>query len=221
MTVSDETPVNVEVLSVVEELGIQRVRHFTTNRGLLGTLSLRRLLSRSQLADDVMVDLIALNNCFNRWDRQWFDHVNLSIQEINGYLYDISSGKWHDGEDLWWVVLDFDPVILSHPGVVFVTTNNGYSTARRAQGADGLRALWAPEVVTMQYSRRRTLDRRLRAADQPTDPQAEALYPQGVSTQWLRSIHVGEPGLVDSVSGYFAATGHPAVEVVFDPGAFA
>ncbi len=207
-----------DVRGVVEELGIRTVRHFTTNRGLLGTLTLRRLLSRRDLQRDEVVDLIAINNCFERWDRVYFGYVNLSLQRINGYLYNISSGKWHDGEDLWWVVLDFDPVILTHPGVVFVTTNNGYRSARRAEGASGLRALWAPRVVGRWGE---VLDRSARSPDQPTDPQAEALYPDFVSTEYLRTIYVGESHLVDSVAGYLAATGHPRVPVVLDPGAFA
>lgn len=215
MTPDDEASA---VARAVENLGIRRVRHFTTNRGLLGTLSLRKLLSRKDLAEDVIVDLIALNNCFERWDTKHFGYVNLSLQQINGRLYNISSGKWHNGTDLWWAVLDFDPVILGHPGVKFVTTNNGYAAAKRAEGADGLRALWAPRVQGYRWTE---LDRSRRRDDQPTDPQAEVLYPGAVSTEWLQRINVSTPDAADSVVGYLIATGHPDVEVVVDPGAFA
>lgn len=210
-----------DVLAELDRRGVTEARHFTTSRGLLGTLGNARLLSRRHLADDDLVRLIAMNNCYRRWDSDWFGHVNLSIQRINGYLYGISSGNWHAGEeDLWWAVLGFDAAVLAQPGVVFTTTNNGYSVVQRATGVDGLKALYADEVVTWA-SGPRTIRRTAHTPNQTTCPQAEALYPEAVDTSWLRTIYVPQPELADTVEGWFAATEHPAVPVVFDPEVFA
>ncbi len=211
-----------DVLAELDRRGVTEARHFTTSRGVLGTLGSRRLLSRRHLAEDELVRLIAINNCYRRWDKKWFGHVNLSIQEINGYLYGISSGNWHAGEnDLWWAVLGFDAAVLAQPGVVFTTTNNGYSVVQRATGIDGLKALYADEVVTWAAGGPQTLHRTARTKNQTTCPQAEALYPESVETSWLRTIYVPRPELADTVEGWFAATGHPAVPVVIDPEVFA
>jgi hypothetical protein len=52
--------------------------------------------------------------------------VNLSISRINARLFNISAKNWHRALDGWWAVLSFDPLILTHDGVVFATTNNAY-----------------------------------------------------------------------------------------------
>lgn len=209
-----------EILTELAVRKITEARHFTTSRGLLGVLGSGCVLSRSQLAEDELVRLLAMNNCYRRWDSAWFDHVSLSVQRINGHLYGISSGSWHAGDqDLWWAVLGFDATLLAQPGVVFATTNNAYSVVRRSAGAEGFRALFADQVTTWQNGAH-VLTRAAHTPCQTTCPQAEALYPQAVDTSWLRTIYVPQPELADTVEGWFAATGHKAVEVVFDPGVF-
>jgi len=209
------------VLAFLDERGVTEARHFTTNMGLLGVLRLSALVSRSAVGDSDIVDLIAINNCYRRWDNAWFDHVSLSLQRINGHLYGISSGSWHAGEDgLWWCVLGFDREVLAHEGVVFTTTNNAYSVVSRGTGVDGLKAVFAEQVTTWRGGPR-TLGRESLPQNQPTDPQAEALYPSRVSTEWLRTIYVPQPELAETVSGYLEATGHRPVAVVCDPEAFA
>jgi ssDNA thymidine ADP-ribosyltransferase, DarT len=215
------TAVDQAVLDELDARGITEVRHFTTSRGLLGALTSRRVLSRRHLAEEEQLRLIAMNNCYRRWDTAWFGHVSLSIQRINGYLYGISSGRWHVGEDLWWAVLGLDRAVLAHPDVVFATTNNGYSVVRRAMGEAGLKALFAEEVTTWEGNAVRTLRRTALTPNQTTCPQAEALYPEAVDTSWLRTIYVPQPELADTVHGWLAVTDHPPVDVVFDPEAFA
>lgn len=147
--------------------------------------------------------------------------MSLSIQRINGHLYGISSGKWHAGTDgLWWCVLGFDREVLAHEGVVFTTTNNAYSVVQRATGLAGVEAAFADEVTTWSNGPVK-LSRSAVPTNQPTDPQAEGLYPGAVNTQWLRSIYVPQPELAETVSGYLNATGHPDVDIICDPEAFA
>lgn len=209
-----------DILAVVRDRDISEVRHFTTSRGLLGVLRTQKLLSRKHLSEEDEVRLIAINNCYRRWDNAWFGHVNLSIERINGYLYGISSGRWHAGEDLWWAVLGLDPAILAHDGVVFTTTNNGYSVVQRARGAAGLEALFAESVVTWRGDRAASVTRAGQATNIPTCAQAEALYPDFVDTRWLRKIYVPQAELADSVYGWLEVTNHPPVEVVHDASAF-
>jgi hypothetical protein len=213
--------VDQEILDELDARGVDEARHFTTNHGLLGVLRTEKLLSRKHLADEEILALIRMNNCYRRWDAAYFGHVNLSIQRINGYLYNISSGNWHLGEDLWWTVLGFEREVLAHSGVVFATTNNGYSVVRRKIGVEGLRDIYADSVVTWAGGRSQTLTRTGHSPNQPTDPQAEALYPEAVSTAWLKTIYVPQPHLADTVHGYLAATGHRDVLVRYDPEAFA
>lgn len=213
---------DADVLAELDRRGVTEARHFTTNRGVLGVLRTQRLLSRKHLANEDLLDLIRMNNCGRRWDIPWLGHVNLSIQRINGYLYNISSRNWHlNKPNLWWAVLGLDREILAHPGVTFATTNNGYySVVQRGEGLAGLRALFADRVVT--YRRGPVeLKRSAHAPNQPTDPEAEALYPEAVATSWVRTIYVPQPELADEVRGYVAATGHPDVLIRYDPEAFA
>lgn len=217
---SSTPTVDVEVLDELDQRGITEARHFTTSRGVLGVLQARKLLSRKHLARDELLRLIAMNNCYRRWDTNWFGHVSLSLQRINGHLYGISSGSWHAGEDLWWAVLGFDREILAHAGVVFTTTNNGYSVVQRDAGVAGLRKLFDDEVVTWRNGAT-TLARSALTPNQTTCPQAEALYPDAVDTAWLRKIYVPQPELADTVHGWFEATLHQPIDVIYDPEAFA
>ena len=215
--------VDASILEFLARRGVTEARHFTTNRGLLGALRVGSVVSRSALAEEDILGLIAINNCYRRWGKDWFDHVSLSIQRINGHLYGISSGRWHAGDEgLWWCVLGFDHEVLAHPNVVFTTTNNGYySVVSRAKGLEGLQATFADEVTTYRGSRPQILSRASVPQNQPTDPEAEALYPRQVSTDWLASIYVPQPHLAETVHGYLEATGHSMVEIICDPEAFA
>jgi hypothetical protein len=51
----------------------------------------------------------------------------------------------------------------------------------------------------------------------PTCPQAEVLYPDELSTTYLRTIYVSEPEHADVVSAQLAIFPHEGVRVVVDP----
>ncbi len=125
------------------------------------------------------------------------------------------------GEDLWWAVLGFDREVLAHDGVVFTTTNNGYySVVERTTGRAGLDAAFGDEVATWRGDRK-VLRRGALTPNQTTCAEAEALYPDALDTAWLRTVHVPRPELADTVHGWFEATMHLPVNVVYDPEAFA
>lgn len=217
--VNDENA--AQIVAFAKTRGITEILHFTTNKGLIGVLASGAVLSRDLLDADAYLEHIYTPNCTDRLkDAGWTGCVNLSISRVNGSMLGYSRG-WHPvGEELWWAVLAFDPVILGAPGVWFTTTNNTYPVVGRAVGEAGLAALFAPRVPWGKYgsikSRRRD--------DEPywtTCPQAEVLYPQKVSTGHLTKIYVHEAEHVDAVAGLLEAVpGAPRVPVVHNPEVF-
>jgi hypothetical protein len=202
---------------IVRSRGITEVVHFTTNRGLTGILSTELLKSRARLPQDDYLAAIAHPNCPTRKDPGWIDYVNLSVTRINDWMFDYSLRE-HAGRDVWWVVLGFDPEVLTHDGVVFTTTNNIYPSVRRRQGADGLAGMFADEVRGRYSAVHR------RAVEMPdnwtTDRQAEVLYPAELTTATLQSIYVSDPNQADVVGGTLETVKHREVEIVCDEARF-
>ncbi|RKG75471.1 DUF4433 domain-containing protein [Corallococcus sp. CA049B] len=189
----------MSVASVVLERGIEEVLHFTTNKGVVGILASGCVKSRGELPTEKYLEYVYSPNCVKRYDAPWFGYVNLSISRINSSLFDVASGRWHRDSDLWWCVLAFDSVVLSHPGVLFATTNNMYSGVSRASGEVGLNALFESEVP--QYLARVARRSSVTPLNQPTCFQAEALYPKSLSIGFLRTIYVATPEHEDVVCG--------------------
>lgn len=208
----------------IEERDIKEVLHFTTNRGVVGTLALRSLLSRRRLPEEAYLEHVLHPNALVRpeasvyFDKSadWLDYVNLSISQINRRFFDVSE-RWHKNSDVWWAILAFDPAIMTHDGVHFATTNNGYPYCQRAPGEAGFEALFSPRV-------QRKLDwwvvRGRRPEFLPTCEQAEVLYPHQVSTDFLRRIYVRREDDVDSITGWLRELGHRGVDVVLEPTKF-
>ncbi|MEU9960551.1 DarT ssDNA thymidine ADP-ribosyltransferase family protein [Streptomyces sp. NPDC050982] len=206
--------------SYLAERGISEVRHFTTNRGLAGILAMQALLSRKQLPEEAYIEHIFTPNCDTRKDRKYLDTISLSISRINAAFFSICSGAWHANSDVWWVILGFEPVTLASPGVIFTTTNNIYSNVKRGEGVEALSMLFADEIRPFNPPPLKIIRRTNQPVDCPTDPQAEALYPQSLSTEHLRRIYVRFPEHEEKVAATMDAVGHPSVEIKYDPEAF-
>lgn len=204
------------VEEIVKNRRIEEVLHFTTHLGLIGILDSRYILSRQRLPEDKRLEYILKLNASRRLDTDWLDHVNLSISRINATLYDISSEKWHP--QVRWRILSFDPVILTHDGVFFATTNNIYPSVIRARNGKGLEALFAPSVIGRYRS---VITRDPTTPDCcPTCVQAEVLYPQRLSTDYLKKIYVSAGEEQDNVCGQMSALHHREVAVEINPQAF-
>ncbi|KPF79875.1 hypothetical protein IP88_01160 [alpha proteobacterium AAP81b] len=210
----------MKIGDIVSQRGICEILHFTTNKGLVGTLASGALKSRYRLpADSYLEHILHVNAAvrpeesafFDKSDN-WLDFVNLSISEINRRYFDVSQ-RWHSQKDVWWVILSFDPVIMTHENVVFATTNNSYDLCRRERGPAGLIALFAPVIDRKPPSWR--AHRGSRAAALPTCEQAEVLYPASISTEFLRRVYVREEEHQDTVAGWLEEFGLPGVEVVW------
>jgi hypothetical protein len=143
------------VAEIIERRDIQEIVHFTTNKGVLGTLAARSLLSRKRLASEKLLDHILKLNAAYRKDTAWLDFVSLSITRINSPFFSVSAGRWHIGQDIWWCILSFLPVILTHDNVYFATTNNIYPSVKRGVGCAGLEALF-DNAVSSRYGHIKT-----------------------------------------------------------------
>lgn len=187
---------------------ITRVVHFTTNRGLVGIIDSGAVLSRAELDEQKRLSGISFPVWKDRTkDIQWAGHVNLSVSFVNDELLNHSRRK-HAGAEIWWLVLSFDPQILTHADVVFTTTNNTYPVVRRGEGLSGLEALFAARVAWGRYGSVKT--RSSGTPDwQATCLQAEVLYPSALSLEYLTEIVVPEPERIDDVLGIFAALSVP------------
>lgn len=188
--------------NIIRQRGIKEILHFTTNCGVTGMLVEGVVKPRKRLLKDKHLEHIIIFNCPDRRrDIEWHDYNHLSITSVNRYLFGIAEGKWHAGMDGWWCILSFLPEILTHPGVIFTTTNNIYTSVIRDEGPDGLERLfrdvivrWSGSVVTRSSS---TPD------NQPTDPQAEVLYPGELSLDYLECIYIEDPNHASHIESLF------------------
>ncbi len=192
--------------------GITDVVHFTTLQGAVGVLASRALKSRGRLPSDEYLEHVYRPNAEVRKDPAWRDYVNLSIQRINDWMFDTST-RWHPAGR--WVLLSFDVAVLSHPGVVFTTTNNIYPSCLRAEGFDGFSRLFDAQVEG-RYGQLHS--REGKDASLPTDRQAEVLYPGELSCEHLRRVDVQVADTEDTVRGALGVLGvdvpvHHAPEV--------
>lgn len=194
---------------------IAEIVHFTPHNNLIGILASGFLKSTLRAERDEQVEHVFLPNAPSRIrDLPWLDYASLSVSRINSWLFGSSSGKWH--RDTSWVVLSFDPAILTHPGVVFATTNNAYPECRRAEGLPGLERLFGDRVIGYNG---RVSGRYGSPSNRPTDQGAEVLYPGELSLDFLQRIYVQTDEASDDVSGLCAVMGR-AVEIVVRPDMF-
>lgn len=205
---------------IINKRGIEEILHFTTNRGLTGILDRKVVKPRKRLPKEKRLEHIVLYNCPDRSrDRGWHDYVNLSITMVNLRLFGISKGKWHHEKDNWWCVLSFLPVILTHPGVYFCTTNNMYSGVKRAQGPQGLENLFASTIV--RWDREVVKRSSSTPPNQPTCNQAEVLYPGELSLEYLGHVYVETGDNASAVESMFEVfQGLPDVDCITRPELF-
>jgi hypothetical protein len=207
----------MSVASAARARGITEILHYTTSRGVLGTLASGALKSRARLPQDEYLEHVWVPVCRVRYDSEWLDYVNLSISDINSALYTIAAGRWHPGLYRWGV-LSFAPEILDHEGVQFATTNNMYPSVRRGTGVAGFEALFANRVAGRYGAAH--VRRPEHPAYRPTDPQAEVLYRGELATDFLQRIYVSDTEARATIRAYCDAVGHRDVDVEIDPDVF-
>lgn len=208
-----------EVVEAAIELGITSVVHFTRMQpGLVGILDSSAIKARRDLPKDQRLRHVYQPNAVDRSrDSPWHAYVNLSVTDINKWMFQ-SSMKWH--QEAEWAILRFGPEILGDPGVVFCTTNNAYPTVRRAVGLQGFEQMFATRIAGYQGH---IGTRAKRRRNQTTDHQAEALYPFALSLDHLRTITVSNEATFDAVAaslGVFRRKLPRKPDIVLAPEAF-
>ena len=194
---SSRAPSCPEIAMAANERRITRIVHFTRISGLVGILASLAVKARSDLPKDSHLKYVFEENATDRSrDLRWHGYVNLSVSEINVRMFR-HSVRWHPNDE--WAILEFDPDILTHPGVVFSTTNNAYDVSHRAAGLEGFNQMFALEIPWGNFGA--VSNRRGRGSHQPTNPQAEVLYPFKLSLEHLDAIIVGDEDTYDSVEG--------------------
>jgi hypothetical protein len=207
----------VTIRDIIKKRSITEVLHFTTHKGLLGSLHSGAVKSRKRLPAELDLEFIYTPNAIYRKDAAWLDYVNLSISRINSVFF-ATSCRWHRAEDLWWCIMSFDPEILTHPGVYFSTTNNMYTGVERGAGAAGLEHLFAARIV--RYNGNIAVRSAQLADDFPTCVQAEALYPGELPVKYLRRVYVETNDDQDEVYAQMHLVGVFGVDVIIDPKRF-
>jgi len=203
----------VTVNEIITDREITEIVHFTTHRGLLGSLHAGSVKSRKRLPTEMDLKFIYKPNAEYRKDAAWLDYVNLSISRINSDFF-LTSCRWHREEDLWWCIMSFEPAILTHPGVYFATTNNMYTGVVRGAGASGLERLFAPRIARWTGN---TVVRLANLAGRfATCVQAEVLYPGELSIQHLKGVYVEQDEDQDEVHAQMHMIGVEGVEVIVD-----
>ena len=208
----------MSVRDIIDRRHISEVLHFTTNQGLVGILYSGALKARARLPQERTLEHIYTPNAAFRKDGAWLDYVNLSVGRINSQFFDVSAGRWHRNRDVWWCILAFDPIILTHDRVFFTTTNNIYPSVKRGTGEAAIEAMFDTPVFG-RYNARIDRPTTLRA-DYPTCEQAEVLYPGEISISFLRRVYVARHEDHDELCGQFAALGLRPIETVVDEAVF-
>lgn len=219
MSLSREGGNGADIETVLADRKIERVLHFTTNRGLLGVLASGELMSRTLLSSDEYLENICTFNSRRRYEAcEYWSYVNLSITDINKRFFDIASNKWWKGSELFWVTIEFDPIVLTHDGVMFATTNMGYDQVVPVPGAAGLEAVFADEV----HSGWGRVGRRNAHVDAnvPTDSQAEALYPRAISTEHVTAVYAYTDEHAAIAEAMCGTVGHREIPFIVDPDIF-
>lgn len=193
--------------------GVTELVHYTTQKGVHGTVASSALLSRARLDKDEYLEHIR-EPVWPRKDPEWIDHISLSVTSINDDLFFRSRSHY---PHLWWAVISLAPGILDDSDVVFTTTNNIYPAVERGEGVVGFEAMFAAEV-TGRYGTRHT--REGLPDSQPTDRAAEVLYPGMISTEHVQALYVLEADHRRTVLAWCEALNHPDLHVEIRPDVF-
>ncbi|WP_318518959.1 DarT ssDNA thymidine ADP-ribosyltransferase family protein [Photobacterium leiognathi] len=208
-------------MSIIDEAnkrGISEVLHFTTNSGFLGILAQSQVLPNSKLHQEDTLAFIFKQNSEARKEKnkKWLDYVNLSVSKLNFEFFGYSQ-YIHRNADMFWVVLSFSIEILEHEGVFFTTTNNIYPSCKRSQGYNGFAAMFSNPIEGKFQAMFYRSDEHL--SSWTTCEQAEVLYPEGLSLDYIEKIYVPNEAAKSCVKAQMSLY-NKSIETVIDPSVF-
>lgn len=198
------------------ERGVTEILHYTSDRGVMGSVMKGALLSRQRVEADPDVAFI-FEGIWDRKDHAWLDYISLSVARTNLDLFRRSRAHF---PDRWWAVMSFSPEILDHEGVWFTTTNNVYEDCcERGQGLDGFEAMYASPIEWGYYGSRKHRGSRHEEA-WPTDRAAEVLYPGAIALEHLQTVYVEGKQARRMVNAWTDSFAKPELSVTVDPTPF-
>ena len=176
--------------------GITRLVHFTPAMNLLSIFEQGALLSRKQLrqlsveSPDLHLDDFVEINDKLRLDKME-DHINISIQHPNHWLFKCfqdSCRSWCDS----WCVIALSPACLWLDETLFSIGNAASSYSRR-HGIDGslekFLALFQAKITAGNAYNQRVLTRNGLADCHPTDVQAEVLVSGRIPISKIQEVY--------------------------------
>lgn len=214
----------MDIVEYTKERKINEILHFTTEMGLTGCAGSKTILSRKALNEDQYLSYIAspvsserkeAQVTFNK-DEDWLDYINLSISEINTHYFNAAK-NWFKDKDKWWCIMSFDPIILTHNGVYFTTTNNIYTSVVRATGITGMKAMFSEKITRWGTN---IVTRNNRPINLTTCEQAEVLYPNPLNMSFLKKVYVQNKEQAASIHGTLRSFGFQSVDVIISPEKF-
>ena len=197
------------IRGVVTDRGITRVVHFTSFPGLVGILSLGKVISRNAMelykSKNPNSNLCYCFDCNDsgRWDMK-LDYINMSVEHINAKLLWKFQKDDSGTERNPWCILEFSPLCLEMDGVLFSISNAASNFVRKCgvgKGVFGLQrmfyqslcqsfalsesdlALLKEKYQLLALERSTTIP-----MNYPTDEQAEVLIPKELSVNLLCGI---------------------------------
>lgn len=205
-------------MTIAEQIRLRKIEkliHFTTNRGLVGVLATKKLLPRRLLGAEQMLEHVLQVNCCTRRDTNWDGHTSLSISVPNRFFLKAAM-RWHP--DCWWCAIALDPNLMCDPDVVFSTTNNIYTGVKRGKDLPGFEALF--EMAVNQYLNRWVRRSPTLPAWQPTDEQAEVLYPGKIDLSRAFAIYVADDETASKAEAAVETLGASRLQVSVVPDFF-
>jgi hypothetical protein len=197
--------------------GITEVLHYTSEKGVMGSIIVDALLPRAQVETNEEVAFIYEGVWDRSRDMDWIGHTSMSVTKVNTDLFRRS--RWNHPQ-WWWAIMSFPVDILDDPDVVFTTTNNAYTeTCQRSSGLDGFTAMFAEAVPWGYFD---TVARRGPGFPLalPTHNAAEILYPDALPLSQLSALYLPDPTNLSLIRTWCEIYGRDPLNIVVRPNLF-
>lgn len=207
----------MSVAAAARERGITEILHYTSEKGVMGSIIVDALLSRRDVETNTEVAYIYEGVWDRSRDLQWIGHTSMSVTQVN---IDLFARSRNNHPQWWWAIMSFPIDILDDPDVVFTTTNNAYTeTCKRGAGLDGFNAMFADSVPWGKFN---TIARRFddHPCALPTHGAAEVLYPRPLPLGRMSCLYVPDDTRNSLIQSWCEIYGRDPLNIVVDPELF-